>query len=146
MPAAHRPWGAPVSSGNRHHFLLRLHFVRGIVIVNSLARFADHYLLAVAHFVIGLRTQHHLAAHAFVGRGLPPARCRGNFATRFMMAKNIFGNPMAQAVALGVPLGELLLIFGGNFSRFFLFFFDLGRLRLELRLRRFDVLFRASRR
>jgi len=44
---------------------------------------------------------------------------------------------MAQAVALGVPLGQLLLIFGGNFSPLLLFLFDLGRLRLELRLRRF---------
>ena len=112
----------------------------GIVIVNSLARFADHYLLAVAHFVVGLRTQHHLAAHAFVVAGF---RQPGAAELRhpLIMAKNIFGNPMAQAVALGVPLGQLLLIFGGNFSRFFFFFFDLGRLRLELRLRRFDVLF-----
>ena len=48
---------------------------------------------------------------------------------------------MPQAVALGVPLGELLLIFGGDFARFFFFFFDLGRFGFQLGLGGFDVFF-----
>ena len=48
---------------------------------------------------------------------------------------------MPQRVALGVPLGELLLIFGGDFSRVFFFFFDLSRFGFQLGLRRLDFFF-----
>ena len=43
-----------------------LHFVGGIEVQNALAGIADHGLLAGADIVVGLRTQHDLAGHAFM--------------------------------------------------------------------------------
>ena len=128
------------SARHRHHFLLWLHFVRGIEVINSRARFADHNLLAIPHFVVGLRPQHHLAAHALVVEHFRQS-IAAELRHPLIVTKNIFGNPVPERVALGVPLGKLFLILGGNFARFFFFLFDFGRLCLELGFGRFDFFF-----
>src|SRR5580704_13408069 len=101
--------------------------MRWIEVINSRARFADHDLLAIPHFVISLRTQHHLAAHALLVAYLRQPRS-AKLRHALILPKNIFGDPVPQSVALSIPLGKLFLIFRSNCASVFFFFFDLSRL------------------
>src|SRR6266436_8806936 len=51
------------------------------------------------------------------------------------MAQQILVDAGPHLIALGAPLGKLLLIFGGAFPRVSLLFLDLGRFLFQLRLR-----------
>src|ERR1700722_16831740 len=84
----------PFSTGDGYHFVLGLYFIGGIEIIDARAGLADHDLLAVPHFVIGLRPQLRLAAHAFLiaNFGQPGAAKLGD---ALILSQNIFGDAVA---------------------------------------------------
>ena len=80
-----------------------------------------------------LRTKFHLATRTFMVANLRQART-AKLRDALVLPQNVFGNSVPQRFALAVPLGELFLVFGGNFSRLFFFFLNLGGFSLQIGL------------
>ena len=86
-----------------------------------------------------LGAQPDLAAHAFLVDDFGQTGS-AELHDALVVAEEIFGDAGAQAVAPGIPLGELRLIFGGDATGIFLLFFDLGSFGLQLGFGGFHIL------
>ena len=120
--------------------LVHNHFAFRIEIKNALAGIAHDDLLPGAYFVVGLRPQHDLARDAFVITDFgEPATAE--FRNPLVVPEPVGRYATAQAVALGIPLGQLLFVLCRYAACIFFFLLDFGRLGLELGLGDFDVFF-----
>src|SRR5581483_4536122 len=119
-------------------------FFRGIEIQHPLARIADHGLLAGAHFVVSLRPQHYLAAHALVIADLGDAAAP-ELGSALVVSEQILGDAGAQLVAFAAPFRQKLLVFGGALTGLLFLFLDLCRLFFQLGLRDLDFLVASVR-
>ena len=106
--------GAVVEASRLDQLFLR------IEIENALAGVADNGLFAGANFVIGLRTQHDLAGHAFVIANFGDAAA-AELRDALVVAQQVFADAGAELVALGSPFGQQLFVFGGALAGLLLF-------------------------
>src|SRR2546429_2461256 len=112
-------------------------FVRRIVIKDSLAGVALHYL-AGAYFIEGLRAQHDLAAHTLLIASLSNAAA-SIFGNTIVVLEQVSTYSRPRFFTLGVPLGELLFVLYGALTCGYLLFFDLGRLFFQFQLGGFYI-------
>src|SRR5207249_9048987 len=114
-------------------------FVRRIVIKDSLAGVALHYL-AGAYFIEGLRAQHDLAAHTLLIASLRDA------------AASVLGDPIVMLeqistysrpcfLTLGIPFGKLLFVLYSALARGDFLFFDFSGFLFQFQFSGFYVFF-----
>src|SRR5437879_9982312 len=128
----------PVPARAGHRLGSRL-FVRRIVIKDSLAGVALHYL-AGAYFIEGLRAQHDLAAHTLLIASLSDA-ASSIFGNTIVVLEQVSTYSRPRFFTLGVPLSELLFVLYSALARGHFLFFDFSGFFFQFQFSGFYIFF-----